>query len=66
MQRNLSRTFLVLLALPNMSLISKALGLDAIMGVAITVAIALDLSINVSFNPARSPAPSAQCPATTR
>jgi maltose/moltooligosaccharide transporter len=45
---------LMILALPNMGLISRALGLDAVLGVAITVALALDLSINVSFNPTRS------------
>jgi len=45
---------LMLLALPNLGLISRALGLDAILGVAIAVALALDLSINVSFNPTRS------------
>jgi maltose/moltooligosaccharide transporter len=45
---------LMLLALPSIGLISKALGMDAILGVAITVALALDLSINISFNPTRS------------
>jgi len=45
---------LMLLALPSLGLISRALGLDAILGVAIAVALALDLSINVSFNPTRS------------
>ena len=45
---------LMLLALPHLGLISRALGLDAILGVAIAVALALDLSINVSFNPTRS------------
>jgi maltose/moltooligosaccharide transporter len=47
-------TALSLLALPSIGLIDEALGLDAILGVAITVALALDLSINVSFNPTRS------------
>jgi maltose/moltooligosaccharide transporter len=47
-------TSLMLLALPSIGWISNALGLDAILGVAITVALALDLSINVSFNPTRS------------
>jgi MFS family permease len=47
-------TALSLMALPSIGLINTALGLDAILGVAITVALALDLSINVSFNPTRS------------
>lgn len=47
-------TSLMLLALPSIGAIREALGLDAIIGVAITVALALDLSINVSFNPTRS------------
>ncbi len=45
---------LMILALPYIDVIDKALGLDAIIGVAITVALTLDLAINVSFNPARS------------
>ncbi|MEO1437200.1 MAG: MFS transporter [Bacteroidota bacterium] len=45
---------LMLLALPNIGIISNALGLDGIIGVAITVALTLDLAINVSFNPTRS------------
>jgi len=47
-------TALALLALPSIGLIDRALGLDAILGVAIAVALALDLSINVSFNPTRA------------
>lgn len=47
-------TALSLMALPSIGLINETLGLDAILGVAITVALALDLSINVSFNPTRS------------
>jgi MFS family permease len=47
-------TALMLLALPSIGLISNALGLDAVLGVAIAVALALDLSINISFNPTRS------------
>jgi Na+/melibiose symporter-like transporter len=47
-------TALMLLALPSIGWIDATLGLDAILGVAITVALALDLSINVSFNPTRS------------
>lgn len=45
---------LMLLALPNIGIISSALGFDGIIGVAITVALTLDLAINVSFNPTRS------------
>ncbi len=47
-------TALMLLALPSIGAINGALGLDAILGVAITVALALDLSINLGFNPTRS------------
>ena len=47
-------TSLMLLALPSIGAIDKALGLDAILGVAITVALALDLSINLGFNPTRA------------
>lgn len=45
---------LMLLALPNIDVISASLGLEAILGVAIAVALTLDLAINVSFNPTRS------------
>ena len=45
---------LMLLALPNIDVISEGLGIDGILGVAITVALFLDLAINVSFNPTRS------------
>jgi Na+/melibiose symporter-like transporter len=45
---------LMILALPNIGLISRALGFESVLGVAIAVALALDLSINVSFNPTRS------------
>lgn len=45
---------LMLLALPNIGVISSALGTDALLGVAITVALTLDLAINISFNPTRS------------
>ncbi len=45
---------LMLLALPNIDVISTALGIDGILGVAIMVALTLDLAINVSFNPTRS------------
>jgi len=45
---------LMLLALPNIDILSTALGFDGILGIAITVALTLDLAINVSFNPTRS------------
>lgn len=45
---------LMLLALPNIGVISASLGLDGFLGVAIAVALTLDLAINVSFNPTRS------------
>jgi len=46
---------LMLLALPNIDIIGKALGQDgATIGIAVIVALTLDLSINVSFNPTRS------------
>lgn len=45
---------LMLLALPNIDVISGQLGIGGILGVAIAVALTLDLAINVSFNPTRS------------
>ena len=45
---------LMLLALPNIDIISEALGFEEILGVAIAVALSLDLAINISFNPTRS------------
>ncbi|MFN7117576.1 MAG: MFS transporter [Saprospiraceae bacterium] len=45
---------LTILALPNIGVIGEALGVEALVGVAITVALTLDLSINISFNPTRS------------
>ncbi len=45
---------LMLLALPNIDVISSKLGIGGILGVAIVVALTLDLAINVSFNPTRS------------
>ncbi len=45
---------LMLLALPNIDVISSSLGFHGILGVAIAVALTLDLAINVSFNPTRS------------
>jgi maltose/moltooligosaccharide transporter len=43
-----------LLALPNIEVVSKALGIDGLLTVAIAVALSLDLSINVGFNPTRT------------
>ena len=45
---------LMLLALPNIGIISEALGFEEVIGVAIAVALSLDLAINISFNPTRS------------
>ncbi len=45
---------LMILALPHLDVINDSLGIDSIIGVAITVALTLDLAINVSFNPTRS------------
>jgi maltose/moltooligosaccharide transporter len=45
---------LMLLALPNIDVISSSLGIGGILGVAIVIALTLDLAINVSFNPTRS------------
>ncbi|MDF1612514.1 MFS transporter [Stygiobacter electus] len=45
---------LMLLALPNIDVISSSLGIDGILGIAIAVALTLDLAINISFNPTRS------------
>ena len=45
---------MMLLALPNIDVISSSLGIEGILGVAIIVALTLDLAINVSFNPTRS------------
>ena len=45
---------LMILALPNLGLIQTALGVESLIGIALTVALTLDLAINVSFNPARS------------
>ncbi len=44
----------MLLALPNIGVISEALGFEEVIGVAIAVALSLDLAINISFNPTRS------------
>lgn len=45
---------LMLLALPNIDIVSTKLGIDGLLGVAIAIALTLDLSINISFNPTRS------------
>lgn len=45
---------LMLLALPNIGVISDAMGMESILGIAILIALTLDLAINVSFNPTRS------------
>ena len=45
---------LMLLALPNIDVISNALGITNLLVVAVIVALTLDLSINISFNPTRS------------
>lgn len=45
---------LSLLALPNIEIVSAALGVDGLLVVAIAVALTLDLSINVGFNPTRT------------
>ncbi|MDJ0656888.1 MAG: MFS transporter [Xanthomonadales bacterium] len=45
---------LMLLALPNIGVISSAMGFEGVLGVAIAVALTLDLAINISFNPTRA------------
>lgn len=45
---------LMLLALPNIDIISNILGIANLLVVAVAVALTLDLSINISFNPTRS------------
>jgi len=44
----------MLLALPNIDVISSKLGIGNLLVVAIAVALTLDLAINISFNPTRS------------
>jgi maltose/moltooligosaccharide transporter len=44
----------MLLALPNIDVISGKLGIASLLVVAIAVALTLDLAINISFNPTRS------------
>ena len=45
---------LMLLALPNIDIVSQSLGIEGILAIAIAIALTLDLSINISFNPTRS------------
>lgn len=45
---------LMLLALPNIGVISSSMGIEGILGVAVAITLTLDLAINVSFNPTRS------------
>ena len=45
---------LTLLALPNIHIISGALGLEGILGIALIVVLSLDFAINVGFNPTRA------------
>jgi MFS family permease len=45
---------LMLLALPNLDIVSARLGIGGILGIAIAVALTLDLAINISFNPTRA------------
>jgi MFS family permease len=45
---------LMLLALPNIGVISDSLGIDGILAVALAVVLSLDFAINVGFNPTRS------------
>jgi len=43
-----------LLALPNIGVISMAMGGAPLLGIAVLIALTLDLSINISFNPTRA------------
>ncbi len=45
---------MMLLALPNIDIVSAKLGISGLLGVAIAVALTLDLSINLGFNPTRA------------
>ncbi len=45
---------MMLLALPNIDVVSTSLGFSGLLGVAIAIALTLDLSINISFNPTRA------------
>ena len=44
----------MLMALPNIDVISARMGIGSLLAVAIAVALTLDLAINISFNPTRS------------
>ena len=44
----------MLLALPNIGIISAATGVESILAIAVAVALSLDLAINVGFNPTRT------------
>jgi maltose/moltooligosaccharide transporter len=44
----------MLIALPNIDIITAQLGVKSLLAVAIVVALTLDLAINISFNPTRS------------
>ncbi|MDD8017676.1 MAG: MFS transporter, partial [Bacteroidota bacterium] len=44
----------MLLALPNIDVITAKMGIGSLLAVAIVVALTLDLAINISFNPTRS------------
>jgi MFS family permease len=44
----------MLIALPNIDVITARLGIGSLLAVAIAVALTLDLAINISFNPTRS------------
>jgi MFS family permease len=45
---------LALLALPSIDVISAALGIEGLLGVAMAVVLSLDIAINVGFNPTRA------------
>jgi len=45
---------LMLLALPNIGIISTSMGVESILAIAIAIALSLDLAINVGFNPTRT------------
>jgi len=45
---------LMLLALPNIGIISSSMGIESILAIAVAVALSLDLAINVGFNPTRT------------
>jgi maltose/moltooligosaccharide transporter len=45
---------MMLLALPNIDVVSTSMGIESLLGIAIAIALTLDLSINISFNPTRT------------